>query len=302
MKRIRWLKKMFYINETEKVTEKIFLRAMISSVLGIILCTVCLAGMTWAWFSDSVTNRSSTITSANFSVEVTVKKGTDNTKILLTNGKYVQDPEVDDYNDNIIARAENKTIADTKDAWQEISIPFTYAKDKETPKAALVTISTCAEPGGGSKNSKDPDILYVDDVELVYNAGFKSVSFNNEELTDFDESGNINIEKYDKKVKPEDFTIVAEGAGAYVTKKITADDEATYVTITVTSNDLKTFVTRTVTFPGLVNGINKPQTVTLPNGINAIYNLAGQQVSSMTSGNVYIVKTTDGKTKKVIKK
>ena len=65
---------------------------------------------------------------------------------------------------------------------------------------------------------------------------------------------------------------------------------------------LKTFVTRTVTFPGLVNGINKPQTVTLPNGINAIYNLAGQQVSSMTSGNVYIVKTTDGKTKKVIKK
>lgn len=121
-------------------------------------------------------------------------------------------------------------------------------------------------------------------------------------MTDFDESGNINIEKYDKKVKPEDFTIVAEGAGAYVTKKITADDEATYVTITVTSNDLKTFVTRTVTFPGLVNGINKPQTVTLPNGINAIYNLAGQQVSSMTSGNVYIVKTTDGKTKKVIKK
>ena len=95
---------------------------------------------------------------------------------------------------------------------------------------------------------------------------------------------------------------ITEGAGAYVTKKITSDDEATYVTITVTSNDLKTFVTRTVTFPGLINGINKPQTVTLPNGINAIYNLAGQQVSSMASGNVYIVKTTDGKTKKVVKK
>ena len=88
MKRIRWLKKMFYNTGNEKVTEKIFLRAMISSVLGIILCTVCLAGMTWAWFSDSVTNRSSTITSANFSVEVTVNKVTDNTEIPLTNGKY----------------------------------------------------------------------------------------------------------------------------------------------------------------------------------------------------------------------
>lgn len=52
----------------------------------------------------------------------------------------------------------------------------------------------------------------------------------------------------------------------------------------------------------ITTGINKPQTVTLPNGINAIYNLAGQQVSSMASGNVYIVKTTDGKTKKVVKK
>ena len=52
----------------------------------------------------------------------------------------------------------------------------------------------------------------------------------------------------------------------------------------------------------ITTGINKPQTVTLPNGINTIYNLAGQQVSSMTSGQVYIIKTTDGQTKKVIKK
>lgn len=37
-------------------------------------------------------------------------------------------------------------------------------------------------------------------MKLVYNAGFKSVSFNNEELTDFDESGNINIEKTTRKL------------------------------------------------------------------------------------------------------
>ena len=80
---------MFYNTGNEKVTEKIFLRAMISSVLGIILCTVCLAGMTWAWFSDSVTSRSSTITSAKCSVEVTVNKVTGNTKIEpSTDGKY----------------------------------------------------------------------------------------------------------------------------------------------------------------------------------------------------------------------
>lgn len=36
--------------------------------------------------------------------------------------------------------------------------------------------------------------------------------------------------------------------------------------------------------------------------VSAIYTLAGQQVGSMTPGQVYIVKTTDGQTKKVIKK
>ena len=84
---------MFYNTGNEKVTEKIFLRAMISSVLGIILCTVCLAGMTWAWFSDSVTSHSSNITSASFSVKVTVNKGTYNTEIPLTGYMLEQSSE-----------------------------------------------------------------------------------------------------------------------------------------------------------------------------------------------------------------
>lgn len=59
-----------------------------------------------------------------------------------------------------------------------------------------------------------------------------------------------------------------------------------------------------VTFEGttVAAGIHSTTTINKSNGVQAIYNLAGQQVCSMTSGNVYIVKTTDGKTKKVIKK
>ena len=101
---------MFYNTGNEKVTEKIFLRAMISSVLGIILCTVCLAGMTWAWFSDSVTNRSSTITSANFSVEVTVNKGTDNTEILLTDGEYILEQSSEKYKVTLKATGTASTV------------------------------------------------------------------------------------------------------------------------------------------------------------------------------------------------
>ena len=52
----------------------------------------------------------------------------------------------------------------------------------------------------------------------------------------------------------------------------------------------------------ITTGIKVPQATTKANNATSIFTLAGQQVSSMTSGNVYIVKTTDGKTKKVIKK
>lgn len=47
-------------------------------------------------------------------------------------------------------------------------------------------------------------------------------------------------------------------------------------------------------------GISTPHVATKTS--TTIYTLDGQQVGSMTSGQVYIVKTTDGKTKKIIKK
>lgn len=50
----------------------------------------------------------------------------------------------------------------------------------------------------------------------------------------------------------------------------------------------------------ITTGIKTAQVTTKAS--TSIYTLDGQQVGSMTSGNVYIVKTTDGKTKKVIKK
>ena len=52
----------------------------------------------------------------------------------------------------------------------------------------------------------------------------------------------------------------------------------------------------------ITTGIKAPQATTIANNATSIFTLAGQQVSSMASGNVYIVKTTDGKTKKAIKK
>lgn len=220
---------------------------------------------------------------------------------LLTNGEYAQDPEDKKHAANIIGRA-NK-LFESKDEWQEITIPFTYDNKNEMPKAALVTMSTCAVPSGGSKSETNPDVLYVDDVEMVYNADVKKVTMDGEDITGkFNESGELEIKNYDKELDINNFQLEAIGAGAYVTKKITADDFDTFVSFTVTSNDLKNCVTRTITLKGYTTGIKNVETLTLPNGVKAIYNTAGQQVTDMQSGQVYIVKYTNGETKKMIKK
>lgn len=221
---------------------------------------------------------------------------------LLTNGKYAQDPEDKKHAANIIGRANNSSI-ESKDEWQEITIPFTYDNKNEMPKAALVTMSTCAVPSGGSKSETNPDVLYVDDVEMVYNADVKKVTMDGEDITNkFDEAGELEIEGYNKNLDINNFQLEAIGAGAYVTKKITGDGFDTYVSFTVTSNDLKNCVTRTITLKGYTTGIKNVETLTLPNGVKAIYNMAGQQVTDMQSGQVYIVKYTNGETKKMIKK
>lgn len=220
---------------------------------------------------------------------------------LLTTGEYAQDPDDGTHTANIIAKANTDAIAST-DEWQQITLPFVYSNTETMPKAALVTISTCAVPSGGSMSDSDPDILYVDDVELIYKAGIKSIKFKGEDISDkFDENGSLENNDYDKPLSLDDFVVDAEGVGAFVTKKITSDDKLTSVTLTVTSNDLSEAVVRTITFKNVPTGI-KDASFTTATGVQAIYNLAGQQVSSMTSGKVYIVKTTDGQTKKIVKK
>lgn len=69
----KWLKGWFYVPKRAESQDKTFSRIMCSSVLGVLICTICLAGLTWAWFSSSATSTASAITAADFSVTATVK-------------------------------------------------------------------------------------------------------------------------------------------------------------------------------------------------------------------------------------
>ena len=220
----------------------------------------------------------------------------------ITDGTYYQDPQDNDKYTNVVATAKNDKIESLDNTWQKLTVPFNYNKTDKAAKAILVTISTCSVPGGGSLSDKDgeQDAIKIDDMRLVYNANATSIKFKGEELT---EEEGVYYTTFNGEVKNSDLEVETDSKSAYVTKSIFNTEDGVLAIINIVSNDLKTANRYVISIEGATStGINKPQTVTLPNGINAIYNLAGQQVSSMTSGNVYIVKTTDGKTKKVIKK
>ena len=75
-----WLKRIFYMPKHSKPTDENIMRLLLPSFLGIVLCMVCLAGSTWAWFSASISTSPQTIEAANFDIAVTV------------NGKPVSSP------------------------------------------------------------------------------------------------------------------------------------------------------------------------------------------------------------------
>ncbi len=84
------LSSLFYVPKYEKVSDKAFLRMMLSSVFGILICGICLAGLTWAWFSSAVTSTANNITAAKFTVDISVIEKETDTQLTPTeeNGRY----------------------------------------------------------------------------------------------------------------------------------------------------------------------------------------------------------------------
>lgn len=223
---------------------------------------------------------------------------------VITDGTRYQDPEDKAYT-NVVAKAQDKTIESKEFEWQNLVIPFdytSYASNDAQAKALLVTISTNAQPGVGSMDAENPDMIIVDDISLVYNSHLASLKVKGTEVEGFDK----NVLSYDLKgegaVSVDDIEAVSDGQGAYVTKAIEGTDKGVKVTITVTSNDLKTTNVYTLNIEGATTtGINKVETTT-GKGTAAIYNVNGQRVDNMSQKGLYIIRQADGKTVKVLKK
>lgn len=203
-------------------------------------------------------------------------------KAILANGK-VQDPEKDDYKKNVIARATNATIESKNFAWQELNIPFKY-ENKNTPKGMLVTISTNAVAGMASFDKKNLDVIYVDDIAMIYKSGLKSAQYKNTNLSFADNKAAIEIEG---KANEADFSIASDGEGAYISKVLKTNEGETgksTLYITITSNDLQ----KSNCFEVAITDKTATGIFNIKSDSNAtsstLYNLAGQQVSNSYKG------------------
>lgn len=203
-------------------------------------------------------------------------------KAILANGK-VQDPEKDDYTKNVIARATNATIESKNFAWQELNIPFKY-ENKNTPKGMLVTISTNREAGKASSDKNNLDVIYVDDIAMIYNSSLKSAQYKNTNLSFADNKAAIEIEG---KANEADFSIASDGEGAYISKVLKTNEGETgksTLYITITSNDLQ----KSNCFEVAITDKTATGIFNIKSDSNAtsstLYNLAGQQVSNSYKG------------------
>ena len=203
-------------------------------------------------------------------------------KAILANGR-VQDPEKDDYKKNIIARAADAQIESKNFAWQELNLPFKY-ENKNTPKGVLVTISTNAVAGKASSDKNNLDVIYVDDIAMIYNSGLKSAQYKNTNLSFADNKTAIEIEG---KANEADFSIASDGEGAYISKVLKNDEGETgksTLYITITSNDLQ----KSNCFKVAITDKTATGIFNIKSDSNAtsstLYNLAGQQVSNSYKG------------------
>lgn len=187
---------------------------------------------------------------------------------VVTDGTYYQDPENKKYHNKVAVAAPNLENMRAGD-WRQVTCDFdyaTYAADSAQAKAILMTFSTNATPGKGSAVTSSfklvkADSVYIDDLELVYNAGIKSISFKGQalDLTTIQTTG-IELAA-DEAVSAADFEVVKEGEAAKVTKLVEATADGYVAVITAVSADLKTQVAYEI-------NIKKPAAPVLKGDIN----------------------------------
>ena len=173
---------------------------------------------------------------------------------IITDGTYYQDPENTTYTNKLATAKDISNIASCD--WTEFSVPFNYIDNNITGQALLVTFSTNSTPGGGAKG----DVLYIDDVTLVYNAAITGITVKGTALEGFAQDVyEYNFELADGETFSDaDIEATYISPHAYLVKKAFETEDGSYkLIVAVVSNDFNTVKMYTINY-------NKPAVVGTP--------------------------------------
>ena len=199
-------------------------------------------------------------------------------RALIHGNVDMHDPVLDSQQDQLVADLGNKgilartTTSQNTVNWSRVSSPFVYTSNNVTPKYILVTVTTNQAAGGGV----DGDILYIDDIEMIYIGEMTTIKANGTTIPNF----NQNTYEYTVSCCPNNIpTITATAKSSIANSKnqvqITQPSQANNYTATV--NRLGSNITYTIHF-----NLTSP-TITLSN--NGNYTVcAGQSVTMTASG------------------
>ena len=215
---------------------------------------------------------------------------------LLTDGTYCQDPADKEYN-NIVAVAKDVTsMGDTNGEWKEMTVNFSYKDVDVSPASLLITFSTCAVAGGGSSDNNDPDVLYIDDVELVYAPVPVALYIFDIPVEGFSADKttyNVTVPEV-----PTDMDIDFECENGWSYSLSSFNDQSNVLTVNLYNEDLKFQKAYTLNLTIDPTGVENVNNVTEKTVVSRV-NLAGQQVK--TARGITITKYSDGTTEKRIK-
>ena len=233
------------------------------------------------------------------------KNGGDNTNPALISANligegYFQEPAPEGTTfENLIANA--TSTLEATDEWKSVTVPFDYASynaEDIDPASILVTINTCSVPGGGSKSNDDPDVLYVDDVQLNYAPVATSMSIFDQEVEGF----SADKTEYDITLPeiPTDDDIDFECVnGELAAVLIHYEESNNTLVVNIYSQELKYLKTYTfhVTIDTAVKGITSDAA---NRTVVGRYNANGQKVGNNAKGLV-ITRFADGTAVKSMK-
>ena len=203
-----------------------------------------------------------------------------NVSVKTFDGTYYQEP-VDKTYTNLSGSIVGGQIP--AGGWTQYTFPFdydSYAANNAESRAIFVTFSTNANPGQGSNN----DLLYVDDMELVYLGAMTDLRYQGTTIDGWDPAVTTYSMEMAGEPNLDDFTANIEGASAVLTKSMEKNEDGSYrIAISVVSGDLQTatcyIINVTVPAGGMMGDVDDNGIVNISDAITLINYLLGGEIS-----------------------